>query len=251
MPYVAVNSANRTTGNDSNFTITFPANIPYSKFRLKNLQFMNCLYNVTSTGAQGVPINNHFAFQLRSGITVTNYDVTIAEGFYNLSAMITALTAAINTAISPLTCTITASAITNKLTFTFSGGVDVNILPLTQNQGLNLLLGFSRNSETGFSTGSVTAPRCYNMNRYSTLYLESNFSKTSSLSSGKSGVYNLFAIIPIDAEYGNLVSWSDDTGGLFYSTQPNVTNLTFTFTDAFGSPVDTNGLNITFGLECY
>lgn len=264
MPFILLSSANRSTGTDSDFQIDLPFTISkYSKIRLKSAQLFNSFYNVTSQSSNGVPPNNRLDFQISAnanGTPSTSYSVTIAQGYYTINTIMTALQTAINTAIAPMTCTVTLDALLKNIVITLSNpAMYINILPLKQNQGLNLMLGFSRTSSTGFSLGSVSAPRLPNLARYNVLYLETNLIRNSSISSG-SGInpsnenqpqmFPVTATIQIDAGFGELVSFFDTTT-VYLDLVPSISQIRCTLRDSFGYAVSTNGLQCLFEMEVY
>lgn len=264
MPYIVINSANRSSGTDGDFLLNLPfSTSKFTKLRLKSAQLYNSFYNVTDNSVSGTPRNNVLSFQISpnpDGSFPISYSISIPQGYYSITSILPALQSAINTAIAPLTSTVTIDQLTKNLTITLSNpALYLNVLPLLENQGLNLILGFSRRQETGFTLGGVVAPRLPNLNRYSVLYLETNFVRNSSISSGSgtpSSNQNLPMFFPVTstiqvtAGFGELISFLDTTS-VFLDIANPIGSIRCTLRDSFGYAINTNGLQILYEFEVY
>ena len=205
MKYIIINSYDRPNQNesDTNFNLSITGGTNYaslSKIAVCRFVCTNSVYNVDTT-------NNILNFEEDSGGPVT---ANIPVGNYNLSQIITALQIAMD-AVSPnlRTYTITSSVITNKLTITGSAGT-FQIL-LDSGLGLNLMLGFSRNSNS-LSGLAVTAPRIYNLNRYSSFILKSNLTRGDTYNTVQGNRQAILDTIPISQSFnGDIFTYEPQT----------------------------------------
>lgn len=271
MPFITISSSARATGTDSNFTVFTDVQLRgYRAVRLKQATFYRTMYNVTDNTTEA-PANNQFYFTVGTDPddpdTWTPITISVPAGNYNIASLIAVMETLINTALSDAsvsaTIAITLSSVTNKLTFTLSSsGFYINIQPsylLAPNQGLNLMLGFSRYTATGFTQQAVTAPRVVNLSRYLNLYIVTNMvfgrSYASLGNSSQAGstvnqgqVMPILGSIPINADFGQVIVYQETLND-FLRIQPNLTQLTLQLIDDMGNPISLNGTVFNCVLE--
>lgn len=235
MKYIIINSYDRPNQNesDSNFNLGITGGSNYaglSKVAVARFVCTNSVYNVDSS-------NNKLNFEEDTGGPVV---ATVPTGNYSMTTILPALKLAMET-VSPnsRTYTITSSVVTNKLTITGSSGT---FTILSDNGlGLNLMLGFSRRSNS--STGlSVTAPRIYNLNRYSSFILKSNLTRGDTYNTVQNNRQAILDTIPISQSFSgdiftyqpSVLLWRD----LSYSS---IEQIQLRLTDDKDREIDLNG----------
>lgn len=272
MPFATFSSSSRSYGSDSNFTVVSNTNMPnYRYCRLKQLTMYRTMYNVTDS-TSNAPSNNVLPVVIATDpsdeLTWTYFNVQIPQGNYDVSSMLSTLQSTLNAQISgasiSASTTFSVSSLTSKLSIAISGGYQIAVLPisvLTDNYGLNLMLGFTRTSSSGFGT-SITAPRVINLNRYLNLYLISNIVPGKSFSSMgdvlKTGQLNtangsliqsIIGTVPINVPFADVISFQE-TENEFLPYQINLMEFTFRIVDDQGQDIDLNGTPVNIVLEC-
>jgi len=164
-----INSGNRISGSDSDFTyrIDFPRNTEYTHVVLLDISIPKSFYLVQ---------DGYNTFTLdEDGKTAT---ITLTSGNYSLRSLQATLTTLLNTG-SPNGWTYAVSypnadtVERGKMTFTVSGnsGVQPSFI-LTTN--LHHILGFSSNTTNTFVGDTLTSTNVINLQKETTLYLHSN-----------------------------------------------------------------------------
>jgi hypothetical protein len=172
-----VQSRDRDSGGSSNsFTVTLGKNAleNIKSVRLLEASIPNTFYNIRNH------VNNRFAFR-RSG---TDYLASLDSGYYDLTALKSALATAMNAQDSN-SYAITSSATTGKITIAGTGAFNVNFSTNTVNmpphpitglagtaaQYCYLETGFSNTSDTSAAT-SVTSPNIPQLQFPDQIYIE-------------------------------------------------------------------------------
>jgi hypothetical protein len=169
-----INSRERTTGTNSNFSyeIKLPAGNNFDRVVCLQASIPKTYYLVQSPG---------------NTITLTedgkDAKITLPEGNYGVESLktvlATQLTAESKASLNSYTYTITSpdefkTTGTGKLTFTVSGnGLIQPIINLTDSN-LYEILGFNENSINQFTANSLTSPNVINLQKESTLYIHSD-----------------------------------------------------------------------------
>lgn len=273
--YITINSSSRSAGDDSNFWISLSGNIPQgvSKVRLHSLQFYRSFYNVTSSASvNDATPNNTLSFSVGPDANnLTDLTCSIPEGDYDINTLIDALKDAMNAAIAAVpivaVVTITINTLTNKLQFSISGGQVLRInntfgLQDQNNIGLNLLIGFSRRTNSEVAS-AITGTRSFNVNRYLCFILESNVVSSSSTSYTTSSTpfitpgavanleqNKLLGTIPINAGPNELIQFlNNDTAWQNLSRLQGQGVLNFRFITTDGDKVNFQGQLVNITLE--
>lgn len=239
MPLLTINSSDRSNGSDSNFALSLGAGLKGVRYaRLMQANFMNLLYNVTD-GTTLSPKNNQFSFRYGPDTsTLTTYNIFIPMGNYNWSTIKSALEAAALTATGD-TINFNLNSLTNKITIVVPTGNFIGVLPLLPNQGLNLMLGFSRTSATPVLEDELTAPRCLNLTRYLNLYVIASFLPISGYCSVIGERTSVLGSIPVAAPFGSRVEYQIQNAFPISMTD-SLYNIQISIIDDLGYPVDLN-----------
>lgn len=228
--FVTINSFDRANGSDSNFTVTLNGTFreDFTQMALVNFICTNTFYNVDST-------NNTFNFQENIGAVTT---ATLAVGNYTLTDIITALETAMDAiSANARTYTITSSSLTNKLTITGSAGTFL----VKSTGGLNLMLGFSRSSDTTTAL-AVISPRIYNLSRYSFFHLSCTLSKGDTFNTSVGNRENIIGYIPVcESSNGDIYSFRPNPFCWRDVSYPNIDQLQVKLTDDQGVEIELNG----------
>jgi hypothetical protein len=244
MSQIAYSSIQRSTGTDSNWQSFANQTLKgYRGCRLKQYTSVNSAYNVTST-------NNTLDISIADdniGTGEISYTITIGEGSYDLTDMLTILKSAIDVAINPLTSTLAVNSLTGKLSISVSGGKYIKV---RSTGGLNLMLGFSRSTDTIFGL-TLTAGRMFNLIRYNNIYLTTNIIKDQGWVDALQEKVGLLGSIPIGSvPFGSQISYEPVLGEFMEILPSEIGSITFTLFDDEGNAIDLNGLYCTIVLEC-
>jgi hypothetical protein len=164
--HVIVDSKNRldpVTETATNFTISFNNSIPVERIveiEIESVQIPYSFYAINSN-------NNVLSIDGGTGVL----DVTIAEGNYTASSLITELENEISTQAGQ-NVTITFSTQTYKYTFSTGGSFDILSIEDNTNSTLAPLIGFNTTTTIGAST---TADSAINISGPNYLIIESEF----------------------------------------------------------------------------
>lgn len=190
MKFVLINSYDRPNKaeEDTDFTVYVNSEAIFKDIEevaVSQIIMTNSWYNISS-------LNNTVIFQENIGAQAT---ATITPGDYSYSELAPVLVSALNSA-SPNGRTYTASLsnITNKLTLSVNSGT----FKILSSGTLNLMLGFSRSSDTA-SLSSVEAPRILNLARYGNLCLYSNIVRGEHYNTSLGLPVNLLESLPVGA----------------------------------------------------
>lgn len=252
MVYLTWSSINRTSGTDSDFISYSDQNLPrYKEIRLHQFVMINGLYNVTDT-------NSGFYFTVADdadGTNAVDYDFTLTNGYYDVNTIRAALKTGIENLISPLTVTITNLSSTGKFSFTLSGGKYLRVNATSGGASsapglLNLLLGFSRSSDSDFDTVLIPG-REYNMNRYANLYLLCDLVRNRGWLSATNDLSPQIGSIPIGSVgFQQQLVYEPAGNQEFIRIQDaDINTVHFWLVDDQGNKVDLNGLYMTVVLE--
>ena len=239
MPLLTISSSDRSAGSDSSFTINLSPGLRGVKYaRLMQANFMNLLYNVTD-GTTESPKNNSLSFRYGSTLGgITTYTIDIPMGNYNWVTMKAALESAALTATGAV-ITFDLNSLTQLITVNVPTNHYIQILPLLPNQGLNLMLGFSRSSATSLSQTSVTAPRCLNLSRYMNLYVIVSFLPASGYCSVIGNRTSLLGSIPLAVPFGSKIDYQIQNAFPIQMTE-SLYNINVDIIDDLGYPVALN-----------
>ena len=155
--HLFINSASRnspTPTNSNNFSINvdFPS-LNWEYVSLSAISIPNSTYTISSGF-------NTFNVITGSGLTL----ITITPGYYNQTTFLTAVLAALNiAAVGGYTYDGTYSAITNKYTFTISGGSGSIGFTFGTSPGLADAMGFGPTATYPFVGGSLTSTESVNL----------------------------------------------------------------------------------------
>lgn len=171
--YLFVSSANRSSGNNSKFTVYLPSSL-ISNYNNKQKYIKVSMYDINvprewydiQTG-----INNTFIYF--DGTTSTT--INIPEGNYSVYTLKDYLTTVL------INYTVTYNAITNKFTFSTST-VTASIKSLTAGELLGLIDGVVK-------TGTFTSTKPINMGIYNMLYLNTDLNSTDTNLDNLNGKY--------------------------------------------------------------
>lgn len=152
---IVINSRDKISGNNSNFTIQLQDSISQEvlKILVKDVFVPNQFYNVDAT-------NNTLDLNQNSLGVV---QAIITPGQYNIDELIVALKTAIDAVlIGGVMVAITKNTNTNQLTFTFTGGVPANDnVSFIDTSTIKELIGFSA---TIPENNTLTMPNPWNLN---------------------------------------------------------------------------------------
>lgn len=240
MVFFTVSSYNRTNGTDDDFSMISNQTVSgFKMVRLSKYVISNTLYNVNSN-------NNSFTFSIDDNTTpVGPLTVTLTEQNYTIATLTAALQTAINTALGVAgvleTATITFNVNTARTTITMSGSNVLIQVNADSGKGLNLMLGFRRNSDTDFAQ-TLVSPRVYNVTKYSSLFLYSNILHPNGFNSNTSQRAALLDMIPIsDSEFGSIFTYQPKNNVFLPLNESFVNNLQFSLRDDLNQRVDLNG----------
>jgi hypothetical protein len=237
--FVDIDSFNRLSGTDSNFTyaINFPQDgVKYDRVTVSSVTIPKSFYLIQS---------NYNTFVLSEGLSSAT--VTIPVGNYVLGAFKTAVQTALNT-YSPHSWTYTVtfpntytSANTGKFTYTVTGNSGTQP-SFTFSNFVYDQMGFPKNSTTSFSGSTLTSTNVINLQADSSLYVKSNMvdGTNTTLQRIDGGLVPDFGVISYQCPYPLA----------FAHRLSSVHNNTYSITilNSDGIPVDFNGQNCIISL---
>lgn len=217
--YIRIDSSDRNPAyagqNNSNFTVDLKET--YLTQRVVSIRpyqawVPNVFYNIRSS--QGI-INN--AIQLdENGVGVAN--ITIPEGQYTITEFITALTAAINAALTASVVAITIDPASKKLIFTFVGNTIAFDADITAVNNMMPVIGLA--SDKAYAAVQ-TMDYPYNLRGYDMVYIHSKTIGKGNLIDGDSGLISTIASVSFDnAEFGSM--------GYYQATYKDIDEISFT-----------------------
>lgn len=185
-----------TSGYSNRFVIGLPPSDAFNfdsvKIAIDSVCFNNLAYPINSS-------NNALTFSINNN--PTEYTATLSEGVYTISTFTSALSNALALASGNANFTITFSTVTNKVTI---ANAVVNF-KLIGGSMLQQVLGFE--SQTSFSNSSTAL---YPLNIAGSNWVDLTMNiYSNNTKSGRQLAQDIYARIPIDKGFGNLISWSD------------------------------------------
>ena len=241
-PYVFVNSRDRESGTDANFTynIQFPTGLDFDRVVVLNALIPKSYYLIQDDGQERT-------FQLtENGATVT---IVLPVGSYLLSAFKTTVgTLLSNASPNGLTYTLTYPSIagpdTGKWTFTQTNAAVVS--SLTFNQQLFEPFGFFAGSTNQFNGTTLTSTCVIKLQSEDRLLIHSNI-----VNNGRDDILvSINSTTSINYSSINYVCAAPE----FYSrilSSPNNNTYSFSLTDENGELINLNGLNLNMTLLLY
>ena len=198
---LVINSRDKQTGTNTNFTVQFNDNITQSVVKIQVLDVFipNQFYNIDSS-------NNYIEY--KQGINLVNFNDTITPGQYNIDQLITALETKINAQLTGgAATTITKNEFTNQLTFTTAGAVPVNNqLQLIDTSTIKEILGFE---QTTGSLDILTLPFAWNLNPLQYVQVHSqDLASSNGLDGGASATISLLETVSlVETPYGGVAHY--------------------------------------------
>lgn len=234
-----INSRNRVTGTDSNFTYKLPINhnMDYDKVVLLDCSIPKSYY-IVQDGLN--------SFILKEGIN--EYTITIEAGNYNRNSLKTTVQTALNT-VSSWDYTITNANINTtvddgKYTFTVANNSSQPSFIFTN--GLYEQLGFNSDSINDFVDDTLKSTNIVNLNPEGTLFIRSDI-----CSNEQDNI--LQNIISVQNSTFSYIVFTN-SGIIEYSknfSQSKYNVYRFKLTDENGNEINLNGLNLVFTLMIY
>lgn len=235
-----INSRNRLTGTDSNFTIklNINQNINYTHISLVNASIPKTFYSVPSGSSFVVNENGNLI------------NINVPVGNYSRNSFKLVLQTLLNTHCSYTYImtyeNITRTQDTGKYFWTVSGNSGIQPIFILSNSGLYEQLGFNRDSSNTFVGDSLQSVNCCNLNAENNLVLHSNIvddGNNGMLSNILSSSSNSFDyIIYNNNRLHELSRKIVRSKGDLYS---------FSLTNEDNIPIDLNGLNMTFQIMIF
>ena len=234
LEFIHFDSINSTDTNGDSFDSTFNVIQKYkniNKIYLKNAEIPIGFSNIRAQNNSNV-----FSFIL-NGIT---YNITIISGVYStISSLLTALNAAILSAITALGFTFVLSAsTTNKIIITSTGGFSTySIITNTLSSILNITSAINQ------VAGTYTSPFIYNLG-YDT-YIPSIFSSQGNVPSALK--------IPLNTNAYNILFYNTDRNDYDQSLTVSDTNFILSqmriiMYDRYGFPLNNGSLDYSFTI---
>lgn len=232
---VYVNSANRVSGTSSNFVIDVSSQVRYpnnyDRIALLALSCPKSYYLINST-------NDTFTINEVTGGLKT---VTITNGNYSLSTMVTFLNTAIN-AVTSYTYVVTSSQSTGKITFTVSGATGNPVFDFSGSTSPYAILGFDQESYT-MSANMLTSVNVVNFQLTNTIQLMCDMAERSLLAT----------VIPNTSDYA-MIQYNEFNPGFLSKicVRNNISSCKFWLLDGTnGNQLDLNGLDFNFKFVIY
>jgi len=240
-------SFNRTAGTDASFSLLAKKTVgPFGQCRLRNCTLGGFLYNVTSSDGRDTL---YFTVADNSaGLNAQDYAITIPPGNYGWFDLKEALETAINAELNPLTVEFVYNNTSLKCSVSISGGKYIKINS-NQARDLNIILGFSKSSDTAYAT-TLVSPRVVNLVRYPYVTLCTNILRDRSYISAANEMLGILDNIPVPAP-GEILQYTPSHPTNFFNLgKVNVNEASFFILDPEGNVVDLNGgyLNVTLEM---
>jgi hypothetical protein len=192
-------------------------------------------------------------------LDATGYTITIPDGNYSASEMVTALQSALDTAFGASVFTVTFSSKTQKFTFTASGTVSIVTsswptgAPYT-GWGLPYYLGFNQYSGSNPSgSGSLTSTNSANLNPETYLVvavdeLSGSYEQCALYGQGGRGIKPL-AKIPISENSYNYIITDKSVAYSYLDQEKTISKLTISLRFPDGTLVNLNGQEWSFTVQ--
>jgi len=239
-----VNSRNRITGDDSDFSfkIDIDPSMKYDKICMLDCSVPKSYYLIQ---------NNYNTFTVSETVLGSPVlrTITMPVGNYNRNSFRSVLQTQLNTgAPAGYTYVITNESINNTQDtgkYTYNCG-SVNATSFIFTTNIYQQLGFEKNTTNNFSAGVLVSDNVINMNLEPTLFIRSNICDNGNdnilqniMSSSETTFSSIVFRNPRPEEYSKDIT----------SNQSNI--FTFRLTDEDSIPIDLHGQNIVFTLMLY
>lgn len=244
---------------DTNFIINLGQSVQNIwRVSILNVIFTNSAYNIRQKSTASP--NATFSWSTaNSGGTVT---ITVPEGFYNNSQLISAVVTAVNTVLTSFgqgqSISITQNSIsqTNILTY-FAGTSGAPSFTLLPNQNGSdstwLNLGFTVISNN-VATGTLIAPNVPNLVGLRQVFLQSAALAPGNQIDEKGIWQNVLINIPVTAPFGSVNVFECKVDALCmieYQTKRNLSVLDFQLVDDKGNIIELNGTTVKIELRMW
>jgi len=224
------------------------------RIMIKDIIVPNVFPNIRGEN-YGTSQNNIFRIQDSLGNLST--PIVVPEGQYVISTfgapppndLLVALKAGIDPIIAPETVTITINPITQKLNFTFSGGIGYDFAP-TSDSPLNNVLGIE--GPTNAPSLSFNAQALTDLGGYPMVYVHSKKLAESNGIDGDFGLISLAEAVSLsDAPFGSYAyrqNNDDELSTVIYDNPRNLSRIQITLRDNQGNKLDigTHTMTIIF-----
>lgn len=255
---IRINSGDRIypSDTDSSFSINFSNSDGMRNvgaFLVKSVIIPHVFYNI-QTG-----VNDQLAISVNAVPATT---LTIPQGWYDITLMISTLQSSINTYLASLALTttvaITLNPYTNKLVFTYTDGVNADTVRLLTTGSISRYLGISVNLTStpdpyvGLSY-SYTATDTPNLSGIRELYVNCNELGVSMMDPVLV-VQNTICNVPVNANYGENIIFEcqDEKSNIFHFNKPrNLPLLTFRIVNRDGNTVDMQNHRVRLILKFF
>lgn len=229
-----VNSRNRESGTDTNFSY---------KFELDNAEYTHCCVMQASIPKSFYLVETGWnTFTLRDNDTLFSYTITITPGNYTVNTLITELQTILNTASSK-TWTITSSTLTGKLTFTVSSGNYSFIFSTFCYE----ILGFNSNSTNTLITQTITSTNIIKLQAEDCLIIHSDICTN--------GYDNTLQEVFANGspDYSAITYQCTSLEGCSKTFNTKDSNLFHFYitSESDNQIIDTNGINVNFSILVY
>ena len=186
--------------------------------------------------------NNILKYKIGSGATET---ITIAEGNYTSSTLITAMKSAfsangetnINITISKITGKLTFTNTVNNFTFLYSGSTMLDIL------------GFIDTQNYTSTSLTLNPPYPLNILGLQRIKVNSSYLSTYTYNSYNKGLSNTIASIPVNASSFGLINYINQNGNYGLLRAKTISTIDIELRDELDNLIDFNGIDWTMTLE--
>ena len=261
-----INSRRRTRGTIESFTTFLSHQIKFSQnpskiylMRLENIQIPKSYYDIDSNF-------NTFEVIETDGVTPHTITITIDEGNYTITELLTELESALDTASASSgdtnTYTLTYDDVTNKVTFRYDGGTStsVTIQTIATASTLNSLLGIGKADTTTITGQDVTlaladgvdsvAPNCVNLRTNPFIVIETDI--TSENYYNEDGQIHIGARVPMLVDRNEFQYYENDGGHLTrLNNKGPISQIGFTLKDQYGNVKDLCSVDWTCEVVIY
>lgn len=214
---------------------------------IKEVQVCNCFYNVRS-GTNGEQ-NNQFKMQETGEPDIL---FTIAEGQYTTATYITALQAAMNTALVVGSVAITQDPINQKLIFTFTG-ITAIFYNLADGNLMAPVAGIT--VTTAAPAALINSDSLPNLSGVNMVYFHSREVGENHGINGDFGLINVveslsFHDVPFGA-YGYKQNNDDELALIQYDQPRNLNRISVTLRDDLGNKLDIGTTELTLTIKAF
>lgn len=239
---IIVDSSQRASGSNSNFEIILPLDTTKEYDSI-------CLLQASIPKSYYLIPDGYNTFTLQEGAQTAT--VTITPGNYNISSFMTVLSASMISA-SPLGATyaisypnVNSAADTGKITITTNNAVATSII-FGDSYGLNIQMGFERNSTNTFTAQSLTSANVVNLQPNKVLYIccDAIADKSNNVIQE---IFNTYTptMSAITFQTTDIAAWTKDY------TAKNTNKFNFYVLNEYNQIIDFNGLSWVCTLLFY